>query len=50
MSAMPAWGKTQDDTQIWELVAFIQQLQQMTPETYALLSRADGPLDKTSSR
>ena len=50
MSAMPAWGKTQDDTQIWELVAFIQQLPQMTPETYASLSKADGPLDKTSSR
>lgn len=47
MSAMPAWGKTQDDTEIWELVAFLQQLPQMTPESYASLSRADGPLDKT---
>ena len=47
MSAMPAWGKTQDDAAIWELVAFIRQLPQMTPESYASLSGADYPLEKT---
>jgi len=46
MSAMPAWGKTEDDTEIWELVAFIRQLPQMTPESYASLSREDRPVEK----
>jgi mono/diheme cytochrome c family protein len=48
MSAMPAWGKTQDDTETWELVAFIQQLPKMTPESYASLSSEDRPVEKTS--
>ena len=39
MSAMPAWGKTLDDAAIWDLVAFVRQLPEMTPETYAQLSR-----------
>jgi mono/diheme cytochrome c family protein len=38
MSAMPAWGKTLDDAAIWDLVAFVRKLPQMTPETYAQLS------------
>ena len=38
MSAMPAWGKTLDDTAIWELVAFVRKMPEMTPETYAQLS------------
>jgi mono/diheme cytochrome c family protein len=38
MSAMPAWGKTLDDTAIWELVAFVRKMPEMTPETYAELS------------
>jgi mono/diheme cytochrome c family protein len=38
MSAMPAWGKTLDDAAIWELVAFVRKLPEMTPETYAQLS------------
>src|ERR1700692_443287 len=38
MSAMPAWGKTLDDAAIWELVAFVRQIPEMTPETYAQLS------------
>lgn len=41
MSAMPAWGKTLDDAAIWDLVAFVRQLPEMTPETYARLSSAD---------
>jgi mono/diheme cytochrome c family protein len=40
MSAMPAWGKTLDDATIWDLVAFVRKLPQMTPETYAQLSNA----------
>jgi mono/diheme cytochrome c family protein len=38
MSAMPAWGKTLDDAAIWELVAFVRKMPEMTPETYAQLS------------
>jgi len=40
MSAMPAWGKTLDDAAIWDLVAFVRRLPEMTPETYAQLSNA----------
>ena len=38
MSAMPAWGKTLDDAAIWDVVAFVRKLPDMTPETYAQLS------------
>jgi len=37
MSAMPAWGKTHTDQQIWSMVAFIRKLPGMTPEQYAAL-------------
>jgi mono/diheme cytochrome c family protein len=34
MSAMPAWGKTLNDAQIWELVAFVRKMPDMSQETY----------------
>lgn len=37
MSAMPAWGKTLDDTAVWDLVAFIRQMPAMSPELYRAL-------------
>jgi mono/diheme cytochrome c family protein len=37
MSAMPAWGKTLDDTAIWDLVAFVKKMPAMTPEAYQQL-------------
>jgi len=37
MSAMPAWGKTHTDTQIWNMVAFIRKLPGMTPAQYQAL-------------
>jgi mono/diheme cytochrome c family protein len=37
MSAMPAWGKTHTDEQIWNMVAFIRKLPGMTPAQYAAL-------------
>jgi cytochrome c553 len=41
MSAMPAWGKTLDDDAIWELVAFLGKLPDLTPQSYqALLGHA----------
>ena len=39
MSAMPAWGKTLDDTAIWNLVAFVRQMPTISPETYQQLSK-----------
>jgi mono/diheme cytochrome c family protein len=39
MSAMPAWGKTLNDTEIWDLVAFVRQMPTITPETYQQLSK-----------
>lgn len=38
MSAMPAWGKTLDDAAIWDIVAFLRAMPQMTPEAYQALS------------
>ena len=37
MTAMPAWGKTHTDQQIWNMVAFIRKLPGMTPAQYAAL-------------
>lgn len=34
MSGMPAWGRGHDDQTIWSIVAFVNQLPDMTPETY----------------
>ena len=34
-TAMPAWGATHSDEAIWNIVAFLQKLQGMTPEQYA---------------
>jgi mono/diheme cytochrome c family protein len=43
MSAMPAWGKSLDDEVIWDLVAFVRQLPNVSPETYRQLSQAHWP-------
>lgn len=34
MTGMPAFGPTQSDEEIWEMVSFAQALADMTPETY----------------
>lgn len=34
MTAMPAWGATHDDETIWSMVAFLQQLPDMTDAQY----------------
>jgi Cytochrome c. len=34
MTGMPAWGSTHSDSAIWAIVAFLQRLQTLTPETY----------------
>ena len=37
MSAMPAWGKTLDDTAIWDVVALVRKMPGMSPEDYQQL-------------
>jgi mono/diheme cytochrome c family protein len=37
MSAMPAWGKTLKDAEIWDIVAFVRKIPNMTPEDYQQL-------------
>lgn len=34
MSAMPAWGTSLEDSEIWDIVAFLRVLPGMSPETY----------------
>ena len=34
MSAMPAWGYSLDDTEIWCLVAFLEKMPDLTPTQY----------------
>ena len=34
MSAMPAWGKTLSDAQIWEIIAFVRKMPDMSPATF----------------
>lgn len=40
MTGMPAWGETHSDRDIWNIVAFLQQLPDMTPDEYAELTAA----------
>jgi mono/diheme cytochrome c family protein len=39
MSAMPAWGTLLDDETIWDIVAFIRKMPDMTPDSYQHLSQ-----------
>ncbi|GAC1628472.1 MAG: hypothetical protein NVS9B10_18440 [Nevskia sp.] len=38
MSAMPAWGLTHDDETIWNIVAFLQKLPQLSAAQYAAMT------------
>lgn len=44
MTAMPAWGKTHDDRLIWDMVAFIRQLQSLSPAQYQAMTQ-NVPMD-----
>jgi mono/diheme cytochrome c family protein len=39
MSAMPAWSKTLDDEEIWNVVAFVRKMPDLTPGSYRQLSQ-----------
>jgi len=43
MSAMPAWGTSLSDADIWNIVAFFQTLPKQTPESYKALVAAAPP-------
>jgi mono/diheme cytochrome c family protein len=43
MSAMPAWTKSLDDATIWNVVAFVRQMPNLSPDTYRQLSRVQSP-------
>jgi mono/diheme cytochrome c family protein len=34
LTAMPAWGRTQSDEQIWDLVSFVRTLPSLSPDQY----------------
>lgn len=38
MSSMPAWGATHDDETLWNIVAFVRKLPELTPEQYAAMT------------
>ncbi len=40
MTGMAAWGKTHNDTLIWDMVAFLQKLPGLTPERYRALVKS----------
>ncbi|WP_068878766.1 MULTISPECIES: cytochrome c [unclassified Phenylobacterium] len=47
MTAMPAWGRTHSDELIWDMVAFIRTLPNMTPAQYkATVAAAPGGHDE----
>jgi hypothetical protein len=42
MSGMPAWGVTHNDELLWDVVAFLQKLPELTPDQYQTLVRSAG--------
>lgn len=40
MTGMPAWGVTHSDTLLWDVVAFLQKLPNLTPDQYRALVRS----------
>jgi mono/diheme cytochrome c family protein len=40
MTGMPAWGVTHDDEMLWDVVAFLQKLPELTPEQYQSLVKS----------
>jgi mono/diheme cytochrome c family protein len=39
MTAMPAWGITHSDAEIWNIVAFLQMLPRLSPQQYRALTQ-----------
>lgn len=43
MTAMPAWGRSHDDQTIWDMVAFVQKLPDITPQQYRKMTANADP-------
>jgi mono/diheme cytochrome c family protein len=43
MSGMPAWGPTHSDTELWDLVAFLQRLPGLSAAAYERLAGSGNP-------
>jgi mono/diheme cytochrome c family protein len=39
MSAMPAWGRTLDDAAIWDVVAFVRKMPNLSTADYQQLAQ-----------
>jgi mono/diheme cytochrome c family protein len=46
MTAMPAWGRSHTDAQIWDMVAFLKQVKGMDPSHYHALVAQAKPEDE----
>jgi hypothetical protein len=40
MTGMPAWGVTHDDELLWDVVAFLRKMPDLTPEQYQALVKS----------
>ena len=49
MTAMPGFGKTQTDEQIWELVAFLSKAPGMSPQDFTTLTGVSVPAEAKPS-
>jgi mono/diheme cytochrome c family protein len=43
MTGMPAWGETHTDEELWDIVAFIKKLPELSPEQYKKLTNDANP-------
>lgn len=50
MTGMPAFGPTHNDEQLWEIIAFLRQLPDMTREDYSSMVRGAKWREKTKPR
>lgn len=46
MSAMPAFGKTDSDDELWKIAAFVKQMSKVTPQQYAARPNAHEQMGK----
>lgn len=45
-TGMPGFGKTNDDQKIWNIVAFLEKMKNMTPQEYAAMLNRQLPMKK----
>lgn len=38
LTAMPAWGKSHSEEQVWDMVAFLHKLPELTPERFKVMT------------